>query len=137
MSSSHIETTPEALLFLNKKEIKSVVKKFKYYYPDLQENRKAIIELSEDPTNIKGLRRYFKEKLVALRLLCMHLYIGLPKVHGDILKNPMGLPTQQEARLKIVNNKEGSILGPFYLVHIPEEEFDNYLNAYKELIYKK
>lgn len=116
-----------------KRQIKSIFKRKKYYDASLTLLEDEFKKVGESE---KEMRRFEKESWVVQRLMAVSIYNQLPTTY-DIVKNPYQILTKQECKVLVSNSKtkeDGMFKrGMVVMIYMPEEEFNLFLEIYKEL----
>lgn len=121
---------------MNKKEIKAVIKRLKFYDAQLNERRSLIDKI--DAKDFKSQRRYLKETEVCAKLFQVFIYEKLPVEHGS-----GNLPVTKGEALRLMSGdeareNEGKITrSGLTFLYMTLDEFKLFKEIYDELIINK
>jgi hypothetical protein len=124
---------------LTKKKILQKVKNMKFFNGNLDVVQEKVDKLNKD--NSSQVTRFETELKISFKLKTIHSYLQLPTTY-DILENPHQIITKNEFKIRVTSKEYPSEDGivvfntPKFKAtafHMEEEEFDLYVECYKEL----
>lgn len=116
---------------MNKKQIKAIIRRFKYYDGRLNEKRHLIDQI--DPENKKDQARFQKETLICIKMFQVFVYKNLPEKHEE-----GKLPVTKAEALRLMSSDEAKEKGfiqrsDLTFIYMNKEEFFTYMEVYNEM----